>query len=289
MVKGGTGFLRFSFRTRAFTRNSARTGSSSARIRLLLRGDRGLLPIHPREARGKLGSDPVRSGELGRDAPVLRRDEGPDLLLAVHDQTQGHGLHPPCGNAATDLLPEEGADLVPYQPIQDAPRLLRVYLSRINVPRMGEGLLNRPLRDLIEHHPVNWPPGALQLLGQMPADRFPLTIRVGCQIDGGGGLRGFLEVAQHLLPAPDDLELGRKIIFHVYRQRLDGQIADVTHRGLDRELLPQELVDGLGLGWGFNNHQGLRHVLGPLSVQRFQLNRQVAMDAKFVQRLRPQA
>ena len=41
------------------------------------------------------------------------------------------------------------------------------------------------------------------------------------------------------------------------------QVADVPHRGLDLEVLPQELVDRLRLGRRFDDDQLLRHVLPP--------------------------
>ena len=65
------------------------------------------VPIQGVEAQGGLGGNAVK----------LLGHEFPDLLLPLHQQTEGGGLHPPGGEALADLGPEQGADLVAHQPV----------------------------------------------------------------------------------------------------------------------------------------------------------------------------
>src|SRR3972149_2410089 len=58
--------------------------------------------------------------------PVLLRLEPLYLALAVGDHAQRGRLHAPGGEPLPHLAPEQGADLVADEPVQDAPRILNV-------------------------------------------------------------------------------------------------------------------------------------------------------------------
>lgn len=47
--------------------------------------------------------------------------------MPVHDQTHSHRLDPSAGQTALDLFPQEGAELVAHNPVQDPPGCLEVY------------------------------------------------------------------------------------------------------------------------------------------------------------------
>src|SRR6266508_6927539 len=49
----------------------------------------------------------IAPGEIGLDRPVLDRNEGVDLALAIDDQTDGYRLNPPGRKAAAHLLPQQ--------------------------------------------------------------------------------------------------------------------------------------------------------------------------------------
>ena len=68
----------------------------------------------------------VSLGEIGVDSPVFLGNEGIKLLLPVHYQPQRDRLHAARGQPAPHLAPQHGAEAVAHQPVQDAPRLLGV-------------------------------------------------------------------------------------------------------------------------------------------------------------------
>ena len=81
-----------------------------------------------------------------------------------------------------------------------------------------------------------------QLLGQMPADRLALAIRVGRDVERVGLRRGALQLVNGLL-----LGLQHDVLRHegllVDAERRLRQIADVPHRGFHDELRIQILLD----------------------------------------------
>jgi len=93
--------------------------------------------------------------QIGRDGPVFLRDELPDFLLALDDQPQRDGLHPPCRQARLDALPEHRRSLVAHQPVEDAPRLLGVDFALIDVEGIGQRFGDGVFRDLVEQHPLD--------------------------------------------------------------------------------------------------------------------------------------
>ena len=54
-----------------------------------------------------------------------------------------------------DLLPEHGRDLVAVEPVEDAPRLLRVDEPLVDLARLAERAVDRVARDLVEHHALD--------------------------------------------------------------------------------------------------------------------------------------
>ena len=65
-------------------------------------------------------------------APVFFRDKGPNLALTFHDEAERHALDTSRRGAATYFHPEQRADLVSDQPIQNSARLLGIHQLGIN-------------------------------------------------------------------------------------------------------------------------------------------------------------
>ena len=59
-------------------------------------------------------------GEDSADGPVLGGDEGFDFAFAFDDQADGDGLHPAGGEALGDFAPEQRADLVAHDAVEDS-------------------------------------------------------------------------------------------------------------------------------------------------------------------------
>ena len=74
--------------------------------------------------------------QLGLERPVLDRDEGLDLALAIDDHAHGDGLHAPGGQAAPNLAAQEVADRVADQAVEDAARLLGVDAVHVDAARI---------------------------------------------------------------------------------------------------------------------------------------------------------
>jgi len=190
--------------------------------------------------------------------PVLLRLEGADRPLPLADQPQGHRLHPSRRKAAPNLLPQDRADLVAHEPIQDPPGLLGFDLLAVEATRVLERRLDGPLGDLVEDDPAHLPSLACaERLCDVPADGLALTIRVGGQVDGRGLLGGCLQLVQDLLACREGLVLGPEAPFDVHAQGLLGQIPDVSHGGLHAEVAPKVAVDGLRLRWRLDDDEAL--------------------------------
>src|SRR5207247_159138 len=78
-----------------------------------------------------------------------------DLALAIHDQSDGHRLHPTGRQPALDLVPQERRQAVPDEAVEDAARLLRVHFPEVDAPGLGERRLDCALGDLVERDAVD--------------------------------------------------------------------------------------------------------------------------------------
>ena len=87
----------------------------------------------------------------------------------------------------------------------------------------------------------------------MPADGFPFTVRVSCQIDFIGSLRLFFQFAQQIAFAADGNILGFEIVFNVNAHLAFGQIADMPHGSLNFIIASQKFSNGTCLCRRFYN------------------------------------
>ena len=99
------------------------------------------------------GKGLVAAQEVHVQGPVLLRLEGLDFPLPVVHHPGGHGLDPPGGEAPADLFPQEGAQLIAHQPVQDAPGLLGVHQVLVDGPGGLDALLDHFFCDFVEGHP----------------------------------------------------------------------------------------------------------------------------------------
>jgi hypothetical protein len=126
--------------------------------------------------------------QVGIEGPVLAPDESLDLLLALDDHAQGRALDAPGGQAALDLLPQQRREVEAHQVVQRAPRLLGVDQIEGQAAGMLDGLLHRPLCDLVEHHALHvlvvQHTALLEQLVEVPGNGLALAVRVGGQVAG---------------------------------------------------------------------------------------------------------
>ncbi len=123
--------------------------------------------------------------------PVLFRDEFPDFLFPVADDSYGYGLHPARAQAAFYLFPQNGAYLVSHKPIEDAARLLSVVLVCIKIQGILQRFENCAFREIVEEYATDILVFCAYLFGDVPGDRLAFPVRVRGQVDMLRSLRRF--------------------------------------------------------------------------------------------------
>ena len=163
--------------------------------------------------------------------PPFYGDKGGDFLLPFHNHAESHGLYPACGEAELDLEPEQGADFVAHQPVQDAPRLLRIHQLHINGAGMGECFLHRLPGDFVKDDALGRLVLPVPARGglEMPGNGLALPVGVRSQKDVAGLVAGGLEVVHQLFLVPQGQVFGPEFRFGIYAQGGLGQVADVAH------------------------------------------------------------
>ena len=211
--------------------------------------------------------DPVQSDVQG---PVLLGDEIPDLLLPIHHQTGGDGLDASRAQTPADLFPQQGAELIAHDPVQDAAGLLGVHQVHIDAPGLVDGLGDHAPGDLVEGDAAGLAVGQVHQLLQVPGDGLPFPVRVGGEIDGVAAVRGVLELVHQGLLALDLDIVGLEIVLDVHAQGALGQVAQVAHAGLDQIFISEVFADRLRLGGRLDDHQiGCSMCHGKTSMLRF--------------------
>ncbi len=198
-----------------------------------------------------------------RDLPRFRRRELANLQLAIDHDPGCHALHASGREPAGHLLPEDRRDLVADDPVDDPAGLLRLHAGHVDGPRRLEGPLHLRLRDRVERHPL----GSIRVdpehLCEVPRDRLALSVQVGREPDVTGSLGKLPQFRDRAGLVAVDFVGGGEVVLHIHaRHRLlrafgrpAGQIADVADRRLHHESRPQILLDRLGLGRAFDDHQ----------------------------------
>ena len=138
------------------------------------------------------------------------------------------------------------------------------------MPRgMRQGLVDGFGGDLVKHQAMDGH-SRLQDFAKMPADGFPLAVFIRCQIEVGGILQEFLELADlFYLIFRDDVD-GGKSFLDVHAQisplfpfefgrdffRPLGQVANVADAGFNVVSPAEKTADRTGLGGRLDDHQG---------------------------------
>ena len=181
-----------------------------------------------------LGREPFagRRGEERLDRPVLVGGERGDLALTLDDEPDRDRLDATGRQAAADLARQERTQRVADEAVDDAARLLRVDEIHVDLARVGEGLADGRLGDLVEGDPLLLVAGDVRGLGHVPGDRLALAIEVGGEEDhvGRPGRPG--DLGDLLAAVLGDHVLRCEVVVDVDAElalaRVLGQVADVT-------------------------------------------------------------
>ena len=142
----------------------------------------------------------------------------------------------------------------------------------VEIAGFADGLFNGCWRDLVEHHALHRHLG-IEDLNQVPRDGLAFAVFVGREIELFNFLEGCLQFGDNLLAARGNDVDRLEVIVDVDAESgplltLDrggnvggtlGQIADVTDRWLDDEVLAEHGLNTGGLRDRFNNYERTRH------------------------------
>ena len=194
------------------------------------------------------------------DAPVLHGVEGPDLPLPLHDQSDGDGLHPAGGQAGAHLLPQDRADPVPDEPVEDPASLLGVDELQIDRARVLDGLEDGIACDLRERDPLRLVRAHAQQGRDVIRDRLALAVVVGGEDELVRTLERPLQVGDVALRVLGDLVHGLEAVLDVDAELALGQVPDVPEGSPDGVIGAQVLLDGLRLCRRFDDDEGSWHI-----------------------------
>ncbi len=122
-------------------------------MHLSLIGNLGLFPLNGKQARAKLRR--IRGVHIRVERPVFFRLKIGDFLIPFANNAQRHGLHATGTQIALHLFPQERADFVADQAVEETASLLSRHLVFIDPSRLLQGLGHPFLRDFVQHHPVD--------------------------------------------------------------------------------------------------------------------------------------
>ena len=228
---------------------------SQHRIGLFLIVELRLLPVHVGEAR--LEGVIVRGPVLALYGPVFLRMEGFDLLFPLADEAHRHGLHAPCGEAAVDLLPQPGGELVPHEAVQHAPGLLGIHTVLVDRAGMGHRFPDGRGRDLMEGNAHIVRGIHVQQPGQMPRNGFPFAVGVRCEKDVAGLVGFLLQFLDDRFPAVCIDVLRRKAVVDIHAEGALRQIPQMAHGGHHLVVRSEDALDGPRLCRRFHHDEAL--------------------------------
>ncbi len=195
------------------------------------------------------------------DAPVLDRGEVADLSLALDDHPQRHRLHAPGREPRLDPAPQQRRDLVADQPVEHAPRLLRVEQLQVDLAGPLEGLQDRVARDLGERHPLGPRRIHPEQGRDVVRDRLALAVVVRREDQVLVRLQCLLQGRDVLLRVLGDLVRDLEPVVDVHAEVALGEVPDVAVRSPDGVVAAEVLLDRLRLGRALDHDQCLAHDL----------------------------
>ena len=194
----------------------------------------------------------------GSDRPIFLRAKRLDLTLAIDDQAKRDRLNAAGGLGAGQLAPQHRREREADEIVERAAGAVRVDQIGIELTRVRHRLSHRGLGDGVEGD-------AIDLLGQrlalrqhfldVPADRLPLSIRVGGE-DQAVGILGEIGDRLQLLGLVGVIfPFHRKAGVGIDRAVLGRQIADVAVARENAKIGAEVFFDGLRLCGRFDNYK----------------------------------
>ena len=180
----------------------------TTRVRLVEHGDRAALELSVSSEIATGGDTRTVDGDQARtettraglctgverrgNIPVRRRLERHPLAFTLDDDASGHRLDAAGRELRHDLLPENRADLVTVETVEDAAGFLSIDEVGVEFAGVFGGSTDCRLGDLVEDHSTNRNLG-LESLEEMPGDCLALAVGVSCEEELVGVLQQRLE------------------------------------------------------------------------------------------------
>ena len=165
------------------------------------------------------------------------------ILFALADDPHGDGLDAAGRESPFHLVPEDGADLVAHEAVENPPGLLGL----VSVLVQGQGILDRckhrVLRQVVEEHPVDLLALCPDLVGDVPGDGFALAVGVRGEVDRVGRPGGFLQFGDDFLLGLEHLVGGVEVVLDIDPEGVPGKVLHMSHRGPDIELRTEIFLD----------------------------------------------
>ena len=122
--------------------------------------------------------------QLCSQCPIFFGNKVSDFFFSVTDQTQGDRLYTAATEAFFHLFPQQIADGIANDSVQYTSCLLCIYQIHIDFSGLCDGFFNSRFGDFIECDSADiFFFFQIQCVKQMPADGFPFTVRVSCEIN----------------------------------------------------------------------------------------------------------
>src|SRR5208283_5391656 len=193
------------------------------------------------------------------EGPVLFGAEGLALALAVDDYPERDRLHAARADAALDLVPQQGAQLIADQAVEHAARLVRIEQVVIELRGIGDRLFYGGRRNLVQQHAADLGLGLAQMIGDMPGDRLAFAVGVAGEIDVLLALGGALDLADYLLFALDYDVVGSETVLDIHTQLAFGQVHHMADRRHDLVIATEVTLDGFRLCGRFDDYEIFCH------------------------------
>ena len=199
--------------------------------------------------------------EEGFYAVIWLRPEGDDLALAVHHQSQGHGLYAAGGETGLNLPPQQRRELVADQAVEHPAGLLGIDQVHIYGTRGFNRVEYRVPGDFVKDYPAGAGRVESEHLGKVPGNGLSLAVFIGCEpYDVRSGGRP-LQILYHPALGCRYFIFRLEAVCYIYAFILVGKVADVAETGFHSVAVAKKFLNGPRFRRRLDYNKVSRHIL----------------------------
>ena len=177
---------------------------------------------------------------------------GHALFFAFDDEANRGALHATSGESTVDLAPQDRRHLISVETVEDSACFGGVHQLVVDSTRVGEGVLDGGLGDLVEHHAVHGDL-RLQIFLEVGGNGLPLAVFVGGEIEGACILEERLQVLDDRCSALGQLVVRLEAVLDVDGETFAWQVGNVADRCANVESITEIFGDRFRLGGGLDD------------------------------------